>query len=429
MNLLTLKFLKLTSFKKASILFFLCLMCTSIYAQKRSVRIGYIDTEYILENVTEYSNANSQLDSKIQQWKSEIEKRLTELEDQKKQLNNERILLTNELISEREEDLQIIENEIIDYQQRRFGPNGDLMIQKQQLIQPIQDQIFAAVQEIATTKKYDFIFDKSADVVMLYSADRYDISEQVLRTINRSSKRTQVDSRKKRKEAEEEETIVEVEDTKDDRQKLLDQRKAEREALLEEKRQKKLDAREARRKEVEAKKQKALEKRAKSKSGKTSTTPEESTEVRTEDEKPLTTESTEKVDPRQARKKQLAAKKQKAIEDRAKVKAVNTTTSSTTEIEEEDKKTFETVSTETVDPREVRKKELAAKKQKALEDRTKAKAQKTTTKTTTTKGSEVINDREARKKALQEKKNQALLERKARLEAQKKKRDSIRNNK
>tara|TARA_B110000967_G_scaffold129951_1_gene132793 strand:+ start:12 stop:1256 length:1245 start_codon:yes stop_codon:yes gene_type:complete len=414
MNLLTFKILKLTSLKKACILFLLCLMGTSIYAQKRSVRIGYIDTEYILENVTEYSNANAQLDSKIQQWKSEIEKRLTELEDQKKQLNNERILLTNELISEREEDLQIIENEIIEYQQNRFGPNGDLMIQKQQLIQPIQDQIFAAVQEIAASKKYDFIFDKSADVVMLYSADRYDISEQVLRTINRSSKRTQVDSRKERKEAEEEETIVEVDGTKDDRQRLLDERKAEREALLEEKRQKKLDAREARRKEVQAKKQKALDKRAKAKSGKTSTTPETATEAKEDTEKSLTTESTEKVDPREARKKELAAKKQKALEDRAKTKAT---------------KTLTTEGSEKVDPREARKKELAAKKQKALDKRANAKAEKTTPKTTAEKASEVLNDREVRKKALQEKKKQALAERKARLEAQKKKRDSIRNNK
>jgi len=414
MNLLTFKILKLTSLKKACILFLLCLMGTSIYAQKRSVRIGYIDTEYILENVTEYSNANAQLDSKIQQWKSEIEKRLTELEDQKKQLNNERILLTNELISEREEDLQIIENEIIEYQQNRFGPNGDLMIQKQQLIQPIQDQIFAAVQEIAASKKYDFIFDKSDDVVMLYSADRYDISEQVLRTINRSSKRTQVDSRKERKEAEEEETIVEVDGTKDDRQRLLDERKAEREALLEEKRQKKLDAREARRKEVQAKKQKALDKRAKAKSGKTSTTPETATEAKEDTEKSLTTESTEKVDPREARKKELAAKKQKALEDRAKTKAT---------------KTLTTEGSEKVDPREARKKELAAKKQKALDKRANAKAEKTTPKTTAEKASEVLNDREVRKKALQEKKKQALAERKARLEAQKKKRDSIRNNK
>jgi len=377
MNLLTLNFLKLTSFKKAGLMFFLCLMGASMYAQ-RSVRIGYIDTEYILENITEYSDTNAQLESKIQQWKSEIETRLTELEDQKKQLNNERILLTNELISEREEDLQIIENEIIEYQQKRFGQNGDLIIQKKLLMQPIQDQIFAAVQEIATTKKYDFIFDKSADVVMLYSADRYDISEQVLRTINRSSKRKQVDSRKERKEAEEEETIVEVESTKDERQKLLDQRKADREALLEENRLKKLEAREARRKEIEAKKQKALEKRAKAKSGKTNTETEAEAEAETKDsnEKSLAPEASEKVDPREARKKALAAKKQEALEKRAK-----------------------------------------------------AKEAKTTPKTTTTEDSKVNNDREARKKALQEKKEKALKERKERLEALKRKRDSIRNNK
>ncbi len=385
MNLLTLNLYKLTAVKKISIFLFLCLIGTSLNAQ-RSVRIGYIDTEYILENIDEYSETNAQLDSKVQQWKSEIETRLTELEDQKKQLNNERILLTNELISEREEDLQIIENEIIEYQQKRFGPNGDLMIQKRQLIQPIQDQIFAAVQEIAASKKYDFIFDKSADVVMLYSADRYDISEQVLRTINRSSKRKQVSSRKERKAADEEETIVEVKDnSKDERQKLLDQRKADREALLEEKRQKKLEAREARRKEVEAKKQKALEKRAKAKADKTST------DTKTKDKTPLATENEDSVG---------ELKKTKPKED-----------------------------TENEDPREARKKALEAKKQKALEKRAKAKATKATSKTTTTEDTKVDNDRETRKKALQEKKEQALKERKARLEAQKKRRDSIRNNK
>ena len=361
MNLLTLNFTKPAPLKKACILFFLCLLGTSIYAQKRSVRIGYIDTEYILENITEYSDTNAQLESKIQQWKSEIENRLTELEDQKKQLNNERILLTNELISEREEELQIIENEIIDYQQKRFGPNGDLMIQKKQLIQPIQDQIFAAVQEIAASKKYDFIFDKSADVVMLYSADRYDISEQVLRTINRSSKRKQVDSRKERKKAEEEETIVEVDNTKDERQKLLDQRKADLEALLEAKRQEKLEAREARRNEAKAKKQKAIEKRAKAKS--------DDTETMDTDEKPLASEENEKIDPREASKKELAAKKQKALEKRAKAKADKK--AKETEETDAEKNPSATEESEKIDPREARKKELAAKKQKALEKRAK----------------------------------------------------------
>ena len=91
---------------------------------------------------------------------------------------------------------------------------------------------------------------------MLYSADRYDISEQVLRTINRSSKENTSRLEKRAQRSEEEETIVEVDDTKDDRQKLLDERKAEREALLEEKRQKKLDAREAREKKCKTKSKK-----------------------------------------------------------------------------------------------------------------------------------------------------------------------------
>ncbi|MDC0381044.1 OmpH family outer membrane protein, partial [Flavobacteriaceae bacterium] len=232
----------------------------SAFAQ-RGVRIGYIDTEYILENITEYQNAQSQLETKVQQWKTDVEQRIAELETQKNQLNNERVLLTNELIEEREEDLQIIENEILEYQQKRFGPNGDLMIQKKQLIQPIQDQIFAAVQEIATTKKFDFIFDKSADVVMLYSADRYDISEQVLRTINRTAKREQVKSKKERKAAEKENNIVDVDSDKDERQKLIDERNAKRaEALA--KRKEELEAkRTARKKEIEEKKQKAKEAR------------------------------------------------------------------------------------------------------------------------------------------------------------------------
>ena len=114
---------------KSSVLAIIFLICSSLYAQ-RSVRIGYIDTEYILQNIDEYSIANTQLDTKIAKWKSEIEVRIKSLNDEKSKLNNERVLLTNELILEREEDLQIIENEIIDYQQKRFGPGGDLVIPK-----------------------------------------------------------------------------------------------------------------------------------------------------------------------------------------------------------------------------------------------------------------------------------------------------------
>lgn len=252
----------LTQRKNIFVVFLLAFLSTNA---QRGARIAYIDTEYILENITEYQTAQNQLEAKIQQWKSEVEQRYAELNNLKNQLNTERVLLTAELIKEREEELQIIENDILDYQQKRFGPNGDLMLQKEQLIQPIQDQIFAAVQDIASEKKFDFIFDKSADVVMLYSADRYDISEQVLRTINRSANREQAINNKERKAAKEEDNIVEVDPDKDERQRLIDERNAKRADEIA-KRKEELEAKKAaRKKEIEEKKRKTQEAREKNK--------------------------------------------------------------------------------------------------------------------------------------------------------------------
>ena len=412
MNSLDLKSKNTRRFGGYVLILLICLISSSLYAQK-SVRIGYIDTEYVLENINEYSIANTQLDAKINEWKAEIEQRLTELEDEKKKLTNERILLTNELISEREEDLQIIENEIIDYQQKRFGPGGDLMIQKQQLIQPIQDQIFAAVQEIASSKKYDFIFDKSADVVMLYSADRYDISERVLKTINRTSKRTQAETKKDRKEAKEEETIVEVDSGKSDRQKILDKRKLEREALLEKKRQEQLEAKEARKKALETKKQKKLEDRAKEK------------EEKTKASSGITVEENNKES---LLEKKLSAKEQRKKE--------------ITERKAERKALLEKKKQKELEAKKVRKKELEAKEREPLEKSDNKKENKSLSDTTLDEDEkETLTEKkltakelrkeklDERKKALEEKKKRLLEERKARAKEQKRKRDSIKNNK
>ncbi|MFC5194627.1 OmpH family outer membrane protein [Bizionia hallyeonensis] len=202
------------------------MLSMSSFAQ-RGVRIGYIDTEYILENVPEYQQATSQLETKVQKWKSEIEQQLGTIAQKRKDLSNEKALLTKELIAEREEDIAFEEKEILDYQQKRFGPNGDLMIQKKQLIQPIQDQIFSAVQDIAEAKKYDFVFDKSADVVMLYSAKRYDFSEQVIRSLTRSAKRTQAGSRAEKQAAQDEDLVIEVDEELEAKQEAADERKNE----------------------------------------------------------------------------------------------------------------------------------------------------------------------------------------------------------
>ena len=113
------------------------------------------------------------------------------------------------MIDEIEEEISLDEEELSEYQQKRFGPRGDLIIQKQQLIQPIQDQIFNAIKELAKSRNYDFIFDKSADIVMLYSDRRFDVSDQILRTISRANNRRKIDSRKDKREIENESLIDE----------------------------------------------------------------------------------------------------------------------------------------------------------------------------------------------------------------------------
>ncbi len=191
--------------------FFILLFLTSTFIfGQRGIKIGYIDTEYILENLPEYNQISKRLEEKAGDWKKEIEERSRKIDQKKESLKSERILLTSEMIEEIEEEILIDEEELSEYQQKRFGPRGDLIIQKQQLIQPIQDQIFNAIRELAKSRNYDFIFDKSADIVMLYSNKRYDVSDQILRTISRANNRKKVDSRKNKREIENESLIDET---------------------------------------------------------------------------------------------------------------------------------------------------------------------------------------------------------------------------
>ena len=110
---------------------------TSI-AQRSNIRIGYIDTEYILENLPEYNQISKRLEEKAGDWKKEIEERSRKIDQKKESLKSERILLTSEMIEEIEEEILIDEEELSEYQQKRFGPRGELIIQKQQLIQQKQ---------------------------------------------------------------------------------------------------------------------------------------------------------------------------------------------------------------------------------------------------------------------------------------------------
>ena len=192
---------------KKYFLYVILLLVVNFINAQRGVKIGYIDTEYILENLPEYIQVSESLEEKANNWKKEIDNRSRKISQKQKSLDSERILLTDEMILEIEEEILLDQQELSEYQQKRFGTGGDLIIQKKQLIQPIQDQIFNAIRELAKSRNYDFIFDKSSDIVMLYSDKRFDLSEQILRTISRANNRRKIDSRKDKREVERESLI------------------------------------------------------------------------------------------------------------------------------------------------------------------------------------------------------------------------------
>jgi hypothetical protein len=151
---------------------------------------------------------------------------------------------------------------MIAYQQNRFGPGGDLDVQRRQLVQPIQDQVFNLVQELAEAKKYDFIFDKSADVVMLFAAKRNDVSDRILRSINRAAKREEALNRKQGKKIEQEESLsMEESAEQSEREKAIQDKKNQREAMMEERRRKRDSIRLVKQAEFEARRQELIDKR------------------------------------------------------------------------------------------------------------------------------------------------------------------------
>jgi Skp family chaperone for outer membrane proteins len=171
-----------TSIIIASILFSL------VVSGQRGTKVGYIDMAFILETVDEYNKASNLLDKNIENWKKEIELKKLELEQIQDQLDAERIIFTPELINDREMEIQDFASEIIRLQEKRFGPSGDMIIQRSKLMQPLQDQVMTIVKQVAEENKYDFIFDRSSTATMLYSAKNYDISDLVIKRINRQQK-------------------------------------------------------------------------------------------------------------------------------------------------------------------------------------------------------------------------------------------------
>lgn len=163
----------------ASLLIVLLFTSFGSYAQK----LGYVDTDYILKNIPEYQDAQTQIDEFSKQYQQEIEEKYAKVEQMYKAYQADAVLLPEDMKRQREDEIVKAEKEAKDLQKTRFGTEGDLFKKRQELVKPIQEKIFNAIEDIANKKNYAFIFDKASGPVIMYVSSKLDISDEVLEQI------------------------------------------------------------------------------------------------------------------------------------------------------------------------------------------------------------------------------------------------------
>ncbi len=144
-------------------------------------RYAVIDSKYILEKLPEYKESQTKLDQFSTQWQKEIEKKQADLDKMYKDYDAEQVMLSTELKKKREDELYNREKEVRDLQKRRFGFEGDLFKKRQELIKPIQDKVYIAIQKLAIERSYDFILDKSEGITVIFADPKLDRSDEVLK--------------------------------------------------------------------------------------------------------------------------------------------------------------------------------------------------------------------------------------------------------
>ncbi len=162
-------------------IFFLALSVLVFNTYLQAQRYAVIDSKYILDKLPEYKAAQLKLDEFSQQWQQEIDKKSAALDKMYKDYDAEQVMLSDDLKKKREDELFNADKELKALQRKRFGYEGDIFKKRQELIKPIQDRVYNAVQKLAVTKLYDFILDKSEGITVIFADPKLDKSDDVLK--------------------------------------------------------------------------------------------------------------------------------------------------------------------------------------------------------------------------------------------------------
>jgi len=158
----------------------IAVMIFSVFAFATAQKFAYVDTDYILENIPEYNDAKALLDDLSEQWQHEIEEKYAEIDQLYKAYQAEAVLLPEDMKKKKEDEIIKKEKGVKELQRQKFGQDGELFKKRQELIKPIQEKIYNAIEEMAVQRNFAIIFDKSGSLSMLFADAKYDLSDDVL---------------------------------------------------------------------------------------------------------------------------------------------------------------------------------------------------------------------------------------------------------
>lgn len=167
--------------KLASTAFFALLFTTLSMAQ----RLAYVDVTAILESLPDYQKAQEQLDKVATQWRQEIAQEQDQIKSMYSQYQAEQVMLSEEMKRKREEEIMAKEKDVREMQRQKFGPEGALFKKREELVKPIQDKVYAAIQKFAEDKGFEYIFEKGSASGMLYADPKYDKTEDIKNMLKR----------------------------------------------------------------------------------------------------------------------------------------------------------------------------------------------------------------------------------------------------
>jgi outer membrane protein len=144
------------------------------------LKIGYIDSDTIMDNLPDVQDARQKLDALIQEWQNELKKLESELKTKKDDFEKRKLIMTEQTSAETEAEIAQKEKEISDYRDKKFGANGELFLKQDEIMKPIQNKVFNVIQQVAVEEDFDYVFDRSGDILFLYAKQEYDLTTKVL---------------------------------------------------------------------------------------------------------------------------------------------------------------------------------------------------------------------------------------------------------